>query len=158
MTDAAKKSSQPNPTRLAEAARIISSASKWSLATGLIPVPVIDLAALGALQGKMVTDLSKLYGQNLSKNAVRGVVSVLLGALVPGGVATFAGNTVARSLPGIGTIVGIMSFGGLGAAATYAIGKAFVRHYEGGGSFSSFDPKAIEADLIAEFAKAAKPA
>lgn len=158
MTEAAEKKSQPDSSRLAEAARIISSASKWSLATGLIPVPVIDLAALAALQGKMVTDLSKLYGQKLSNDAARGVVAVLLGALVPGGVATYAGNAVARSLPGVGAIVGIAGFGGLGAAATYAIGKAFVRHYEGGGSFASFDPKAIEADLVAEFAKATKPA
>ena len=142
------------PARLAESSRIISSATKWSAATGLIPVPVLDLVALAAVQAKMVSDISAVYDQSFSDEAVRGVISVLLGTLLPGTVARYATVSIARGVPAVGLVVGIVSFGALGAAATYAVGKVFVRHYERGGTFQNFDPKSVEADLKRDFAAA----
>ena len=153
-TKAAVAADDPDLARLAEASRIISSATKWSAATGLIPVPVLDLVALAAVQAKMVTDISTIYGQSVSHEAVRGVISVLLGTLLPGTVARYATVAIARGAPAVGLVVGIVSFGALGAAATYAVGKVFVRHYERGGAFHNFDPKTVEADLKREFAAA----
>lgn len=151
---AAVAAEEPDLARLAEASRIISSATKWSAATGLIPVPVLDLVALAAVQAKMVTDVSALYGQSFSEEAVRGVISVLLGTLLPGTVARYATVAIAKGVPAVGLVVGVVSFGALGAAATYAVGKVFVRHYERGGAFHNFDPKHVEADLKREFAAA----
>jgi hypothetical protein len=41
-----------------------------------------------------------------------------------------------------------------GSAATYAIGKIFVRHFEADGTLASFSAEAVEADLKQEFATA----
>ena len=40
---------------------------------------------------------------------------------------------------------------GLSAAATYAIGKVFVNHFEGGGTLANFSPEAVKADLKREY-------
>jgi hypothetical protein len=41
-------------------------------------------------------------------------------------------------------------------AATYAIGKVMVKHFEGGGTAENFNVDSIKADLKSEFQKAVK--
>ncbi|MEZ5671856.1 MAG: hypothetical protein R3E08_05540 [Thiotrichaceae bacterium] len=41
----------------------------------------------------------------------------------------------------------------MGGAATYAIDKVFVQHFESGGTFLDFDPEAVREHFAAEFAK-----
>lgn len=139
---------------LEASSQIISSAVKWSAATSLIPVPVLDLAALAAVQVKMVSDLCRQYGHSFSEEAVRGVISVLLGAIVPNGLATYTTAALARGVPVVGVVVNILTLGGFSAASTYAVGKILVGHFEGGGTFQNFSPEAVRGDLAREFANA----
>jgi ABC-type phosphate/phosphonate transport system permease subunit len=53
-----------------------------------------------------------------------------------------------------GTILGMASMAAFGAAASYAIGKVFVRHFEKGGSLESFSAEAVKEELKAEFSRA----
>jgi uncharacterized protein (DUF697 family) len=135
------------------AAKIISSAVAWSAGAGAIPVPIIDLVALAAVQTRMLIDLSELYGQAFRKESARATVSVLLGTLLPGTVTGALIGSAAKTVPVTGTLAGMASMATFGAAATYAIAKVFVRHLEGGGSLASFSPQAVKDDLAAEFAK-----
>ena len=135
------------------AANIIVSAMKWSAAAAIVPVPVLDIIALGAVQTRMLMDLSELYGETVSKQSVRGIVSVLLGTLFPGAAAGLLGASLFKSAPVIGTVVGAGVFAGFGAAATYAIGKVFVKHFERGESLATFDPAEVKDELTAEFKK-----
>jgi hypothetical protein len=61
--------------------------------------------------------------------------------------------SAAKSVPGVGTAAGVMSMSVLGGAATYAIGKVFVQHFESGGTFLDFDPEAVREHFAAEFNK-----
>ena len=61
-----------------------------------------------------------------------------------------------KIVPGPGTLIGSVSMAGFAAASTYAIGKVFVRHFEGGGSMFDFSADSIEQDLKNEFATGAK--
>ena len=70
-----------------EASRIISSSTAWSAATGAIPVPLLDVAALAAMQASMIGKIAALYGETLGSQAARSIVSVLLGTLLPAGLA-----------------------------------------------------------------------
>lgn len=140
------------------ASKIISSATAWSAAAGIVPVPMLDLVALATVQGKMVADLSALYGERASNEVARGLVSVLLGTIAPAGLTGALVGSGVKAAPVFGTILGAVSMAGFSSAATYAIGKIFVRHFEGGGTLSSFAPKAVEEDLKAEFAKSAAKA
>lgn len=142
--------------RLNAAGEIIASSSKWSVAASLIPIPFVDVGALGAIQTNMIVDLASLYDQKVTKQAVRGVISVLLGTLVPVSATQFAVSSGAKLIPGYGTLIGAVSLATFGTAATYSIGKVFVRHFEMGGTIGNFSTAAVQNDLKKEFAQASE--
>lgn len=135
------------------AAEIISSSVRWSAAAGAVPLPLLDLAAVGTVQGKMVIDLAHLYGHSASSETARGVISVLLGTLFPAGVTNSLLGTGAKLMP-VSALFGVASMAALSAGATYAIGKVFVTHFEKGGSFANFDPGSVKEELKREFSDA----
>ncbi len=140
--------------RLDAAGKLIANASRWSVVASLIPVPYADLGAIGAIQTSLITNLASLYDQKLTKQAVGGLVSVLLGMLVPAAASRVALGVGMKWIPGAGTAVGTITLAAFGSAATYAIGKVFVRHFERGGTFKSFSAAEAQADLKNEFAAA----
>lgn len=142
---------QEQAQRLDSAATIISKNCKWSAAAGFIPVPYLDLAGLGAVQVKMVNELAKLYGKTLKQETLRATVATLLGTLTTAGFAVPVAATTLKIIPGLGAIAGGVSLGALGAAATYAIGKVFVKHFEGGGTLGDFDVEKVKEDVKAAF-------
>jgi uncharacterized protein (DUF697 family) len=110
-------------------------------ATGvsLIPVPLADLAAVMGLQIKMAHSLSKLYGVPFKDKLVR----ALLTSLVSGAGASIAMSglaSLAKAVPGLGSIAGAAGVSATAAAVTYATGKVLTRHFESGGTFDNFDP------------------
>jgi uncharacterized protein (DUF697 family) len=151
--DAVKAPASPEE-RLAAASKIISGACAWSGASGLIPIPYLDIIALGAVQATMVHRIARLYGETISSEAARSLVAVLLGIVVPGTLGGAAMGAGFKLLPGFGYAFGAVTLAATGAAATYAIGKVFVGHFEGGGTLASFRPEAVKADLAREFAAA----
>lgn len=141
--------------RLDAASKIISEATKWSAVASIIPVPSLDLVAIGAVQVKLVTDIAKLYGSDFTHESIKALVSALLGTLIPSGASKALVGSAAKSIPGYGTVIGFVSLAAFSSAATYAIGKIFVRHFENGGTLADFSPEAVKADLKNEFQKAA---
>ena len=146
--------SSHDDARLTQVAKIISSATQWSAATGAIPVPLLDLAALAAVQTRMLMDISEVYGQSFKKESAKALVSVSLATLLPG-VATGAifGSSMKLGL-GAGTLVGMASMAAFGSAATYAVGKVFMRHLSSGGEPGTFSLEAVKNDLKAAFGAA----
>lgn len=143
--------------RLDKASAIISNKCKWSAAAGFIPVPYLDLAGLAAVQVKMVSELSELYGKTVQQEAIKTTVATLLGTLTTAGLAGPVAFTTVKIIPGLGSLAGGISLGALGAAATYAVGKVFVNHFEGGGTLANFDVDKVKEDLKSAFtSKAAK--
>jgi uncharacterized protein (DUF697 family) len=138
----------------AEAAQVIATAVKWSAAAAIVPVPYLDLLALGAVQVKMVRDLAQVYGLDAESETLKGVISALLGTLAPAAISGGLLGSAIKVIPVGGTIIGSVGLAAFGSAATYAIGKVFVAHFEKGGTLKSFSAEAIEADLKKEFAAA----
>jgi uncharacterized protein (DUF697 family) len=137
-----------------EAALTISKAVKWSAAATVLPVPFFDLVALGAVQVKMVRDLAKVYGVDDKSETLKGVISALLGTLAPAAMSGGLFGSALKLIPFSGSIVGSVGLAAFGSAATYAIGKVFVAHFERGGTLKSFSAEEVEADLKKEFADA----
>ena len=143
--------------RIDKASAIISNKCKWSGAAGFIPVPYLDLAGLAAVQVKMVSELAELYGKTVQQQAIKTTVATLLGTLTTAGFAAPVAVSTVKLVPGLGSVAGGISMGALGAAATYAIGKVFVNHFEGGGTLTNFDVDKVKDDLKNAFSsKAAK--
>jgi uncharacterized protein (DUF697 family) len=143
--------------RLDRASAIISNKCKWSGAAGFIPVPYLDLAGLAAVQVKMVSELTSLYDKTVKQEAIKTLVGTLMGTLTTAGLAGPVAFSTLKIVPGLGSIAGGLSMGAVGAAATYAVGKVFVNHFEGGGTLANFDTEKVKDDLKSAFSsKAAK--
>ncbi len=154
-TETATPEAQPAaiPARSEQALALVRSYLPWSAGAGVIPMPGLDLTALLAVQLRMLAKLAELYEIPFRKEAAKSIVGSLLGTALPGSVAGGIASTF-KAIPVVGTLVGIAILPALGAAATYAVGKVFITHFESGGTFLDLDPASVEAHFRSEFAKA----
>lgn len=125
----------------------------WSAGAGIIPLPGVDLAALIAVQLRMLARIADLYGVPFREQAAKSLLASTLGAALPGSLAGGVASAF-KAVPVLGTLAGIATLPALGAAATYAVGRVFVTHFESGGTLLDLDPARVEAHFRAEFAKA----
>jgi uncharacterized protein (DUF697 family) len=116
----------------------------WTMGAGLIPVPFVDLAAVTGVQLKMLSDLSKLYEVKFSENRGKAIIGALLGSIVPNSLAGGGVGSLLKMVPLVGPILGGISMSLFSGAATYAIGKSFIQHFESGGTFLDFDPVTVK--------------
>lgn len=135
-----------------EANNIVKNHIIASMAMGLVPVPLFDLAALVTTQMNMLRSLSEHYGvpfdDSDSKSLVTSLVSGSLPVLGVVGLSSFA-----KLIPGVGTLVGSASLSISAGAVTYAVGQTFIMHYEAGGTLENFEPKQAQAFFKREFDK-----
>lgn len=143
----------PHPARAEQALILVRGYLPWSAGAGIIPLPGVDLTALLAVQLRMLAKLAELYEVPFRKQAAKSVAGSLLGTALPGSVAGGIASTF-KAIPVLGTLVGIAILPALGVAATYAVGKVFITHFESGGTFLNLDPVSVEAHFRSEFAKA----
>jgi uncharacterized protein (DUF697 family) len=121
------------------ASKMVKQFALWSGAAGLLPVPLLDVAAVGGVQLQMLRRLSQVYGVPFSENMVKSIIASFAGSAIPAS----SGMGIASALkmwPGIGTVMSALTMPALSAAATYAIGKAFIEHFKSGGTFLDFNP------------------
>ncbi len=116
-----------------EDSKIIKRHMYWSVVGGLVPIPLIDFAAVTAIQLDMISELCKNYKINFSKNSVKAIISALTGTAT----ARFA-SSIVKAIPGIGTVAGAVSMPILSGASTYALGEVFASHFRAGGDLSNF--------------------
>lgn len=143
----------PEQTREQQAMLLVKSYIPWSAGAGLLPMPLIDLAALVALQLRMLSKLSDLYGVPFKENGVKSTVSSLLGSVLSTSLGSSLGSLV-KMIPVVGPLVGVAAVPSVYCAATYAIGRVFVTHLAAGGTFLNFDAEKMRAYFIAEYEKA----
>lgn len=140
-------------TRLDQANAIVKKYMNWSFVGGLIPIPLVDIAAVSGIQIKMLHELTELYGIPFKSQAAQTITGSLLGGVVPGMVAAGATSMV-KFIPVIGTTLGIITMPALSLAATCAVGRVFITHFEAGGTLLDFDPEKIREHFRAEFESA----
>lgn len=115
----------------------------WSLGTGLIPLPFLDLAGVAAIQGKMLNDLGRLYGVGgFSDRAVTNTLTAVVGSFAPGMLLTGAVGTLLKSIPFVGQWMGATALSVVAGSATYIVGQLAKEHFEAGGTPQNFDVEA----------------
>jgi len=130
--------------------QLVNRFAIWSGVAGLIPMPVVDVLAVGGLQLQMVRRLSQVYGVPFSDNSGKAVIASLAGSMIPTTSGIGAASTL-KFVPVIGTLTAGIVMPTLSAGATYAIGKAFIQHFASGGTMLDFN-----APDYREFLKAQK--
>ena len=137
-----KATSSPDTTpdeRRASAVKLVERFSMWSGAAGLIPVPFIDLAAVGGVQIRMLSRISEIYSVPFSENRGKAVMAGLAGSMIPMSSAIGAASMI-KSVPVVGTLVSAFAMPAMSAGATYAIGMVFIQHFASGGTLLDFNP------------------
>jgi uncharacterized protein (DUF697 family) len=125
--------------RKARALKLVERFSLWSGVAGLLPVPVVDLAAVAALQIQMLRRLSQIYDIPFSKNRGKAIIASFAGTMIPATTGLGMASMI-KSVPVAGTAIGAMTTPALSVGATYVIGRAFIEHFSSGGTLLDFEP------------------
>ena len=125
--------------RKARALKLVERFSLWSGVAGLLPVPVVDLAAVAALQIQMLRRLSQIYDIPFSKNRGKAIIASFAGTMIPATTGLGMASMI-KSVPVAGTAIGAMTTPALSVGATYVIGRAFIEHFASGGTLLDFEP------------------
>ena len=106
----------------------------WALGAGLVPIPLVDMAAVTGVQLDMIRKLCDLYEVEYSESLGKAVLAALAGS-------TFArlGASLIKAVPGVGFLLGGLSMSVLAGASTYAVGQVFITHFESNGSLENFN-------------------
>lgn len=113
---------------------------------GLIPVPLVDFAAVTGVQINMIRSLAKLYSVDFNEQIGKSIVSSLVGT----SLARLAASAV-KAIPLIGSILGAASMSVLSGASTYAVGQVFIQHFGKGGTLDDFNPEQVKSKYQEEF-------
>ena len=148
--EAAATASTSTAERSEVASKLVDRFAIWSGVAGLIPLPVIDVLAVGTLQVQMLRRISQIYDVEFSENCGKALIAALAGTMIP----VTSGMGAASAMKAV-PVVNILAAGFvmpvLSAGATFAIGKAFIQHFESGGTLLDFNPPDYR-----EFVKAQK--
>lgn len=99
--------------------------STLAATAGAIPVPLVDLAVLSAIQSRMVSHLANLYGQKQDQRHYWELMGT-----VGGSIALRQGvRELIKLVPFFGTVAGAVACGALAGATTFALGKAACFYY-----------------------------
>ena len=147
-----KKATPDRETRLVEANQIVRNYALASIVPSLLPVPMLDLGLVTAVQLKMLHSLANTYDIKFKDELGRSSIAALVGGTASLSMARVVSSAV-KAFPGVGSIVGAVTMPTINGGLTFAIGKMFVQHFESGGTFLDFDPTKVRAYFEKEFAE-----
>jgi uncharacterized protein (DUF697 family) len=132
------------------ASKLVDRFAIWSGVAGLVPLPVVDVLAVGGLQVQMLRRLSQIYNVEFSENRGKALIAALAGCMIPATSGMGAASAL-KAIPVVNILAAGFVMPVLSAGATFAIGKAFIQHFESGGTLLDFNPPDYR-----EFVKAQK--
>ena len=139
----------PEPVEIAPEERhraadhMVRNYALGAMAVALVPVPLVDLVGLVAVQLKLLHGLAGLYRISFRADLARAAAASLIGGVLPTAAAPALAFSLSKLIPVSGQLLGAGSQTLLSGAATYAIGKVFIQHFAAGGTFLTFDPEAV---------------
>jgi len=136
--------------RFEAAKAIVNTHALISAGAGFLPISGADLAAMSGSQLWLLKRLSKLYGVPFTDDLARKLLAALLSGFIPLHVAGPLASAL-KMVPLVGSVVGGLSMVAVGGAVTYAVGLAFVQHFESGGTLLTFEPAKVRAYFESEY-------
>ncbi|MGN7611405.1 YcjF family protein [Magnetococcales bacterium HHB-1] len=159
-TDAADSENIESSETASESSRLhvyatstIKSYTIGSMAVGIVPFPLIDLAVLTGVQLKMLHRLAQIYDVEFKTNLGKSAISSLVGSAMPVASAAPLAASLSKFIPIIGHTISYASLVVLNGASTYALGKVFQQHFASGGTFLTFDAEKVRSYFAEQFEK-----
>ena len=125
--EAARALTRAKEARIRIGNEIVQACTAVSVTVGLTPIPVSDIMLLGPLQAMMVSSLAYLSGRSWDAKTLAEWVGSLgvVGALGVG--LRFSAQTIAKLVPGAGSVVSA----GVAGAGTTAMGQSAIKYFLG---------------------------
>jgi len=136
-----------------KAQKLINNCAWGSAGLGLVPIPLVDLIAIGGLQIWLIRELSKLYDVPFSSNRAKALVSGLIGGGAPS-ILTGGIVSLVKFVPVVGSLLGAVVAPSLSGTSTLAVGRVFSTHFKTGGTLLDFDADKMRHHYEEELAKA----
>ena len=121
------------------ASKLVDRFAIWSGVAGLVPLPVVDVLAVGGLQLQLLRRLSQIYNVEFSENRGKALIAALAGCMIPATSGMGAASAL-KAIPVVNILAAGFVMPVLSAGATFAIGKAFIQHFESVGRLLDFNP------------------
>ena len=135
------------------AMKVVKRWARWSAAFSLIPTPIIDLAAITGVQVKMIYALCRHYEVDFEHKFALAVVTGLAGGAAVQSTANLVAKQAVKAVPGLGAVFTVAIEPVLSYTTTYAMGIAFVHHFEAQGTLDDFKPESIQRYLSEQLKK-----
>ncbi len=110
--------------RRVAAERLVRNAALVSLAAGLEPVPLVDIPIILGNQIRMVLRLAALYGEPLSGQYIRELITAIAGGLLM----RYLAEEASKAVPFGGDLLS----GAIAAGGTWAMGRVATEYFESG--------------------------
>ncbi|MFZ4854907.1 MAG: YcjF family protein [Desulfuromonadaceae bacterium] len=120
--------------------------SALSAATGLIPVPLVDMAGFMAMQLMMLKKLCVLYNIPFDSQRSKSAIAILASGIS----STYLAASSTKLVPFIGAF-SIAAMPAVNGAFSYAVGRVFIQHFASGGTFLDFDPVKVRGYFEEQF-------
>lgn len=130
----------------------------WSAGVGFLPIPLVELVAITAVQVKLIKELSDHYDVPFSADLARSSVVSLLSSLGGMAISKVLAASLLRVVPVLGQVAAAVTLPVVSAGVSYAIGRVFISHFEMGGTLLDFDPEAVRDHFKSEFQDGVKQA
>ncbi len=110
---------------------IVERHRTYAAVGGLMPLAVVNIASVTAVNLRMVRQLSELYQVPFQRDRTRATIVSLIGGAAPSGFGLATSSTLMWIVPG-GVLVGLGVSALAAGALTRAIGQVFVEGFENG--------------------------
>ena len=124
----------------------------YTMLTGGIPIPWLDLVAASAVQLDLLKQLATYYSVDFDAQAARAFVTSA-GTALAGLAAGRAGASFLKAIPGVGWIAGGVGQAVLAGASTYAVGNLVKRLFREGKGLDELTAQVMRDELAGYFAK-----
>ena len=111
------------------------------------------MAAISGVQVKMIYALCKQYEVDFEHKAAIAIASGVTGGAAVQTIAGVLAKQMVRTMPGIGAVFMFAVEPVISYATTYALGLAFISHFEADGRLHDFNPETIRQYLAAQIDK-----
>lgn len=140
--------------RHAHAQHIVRQNAVWAFGAGAVPVPLLDVLGIAAVQLRMVKQLCLVYRVEFREQDAKNLIASLMASL--GSVAVGAGlmGSLLKALPLVGQTMGGAAVAITAGASVHAIGNVFIRHFDAKGTLQSLDTARMRGYFREEFEKA----
>src|SRR5262245_16728321 len=131
--------------------KLIRENMLWASGGGLIPLPLLDVIAITAVEVKMLRELSAIYEVPFKEHQVKSILASLLAGVGAPALGVAVTASLFKFVPILGAVSGFLAVPGAAAAFTYAVGKVFLQHFASGGTFLNFDPMKVREHFARQF-------